>query len=83
MIQECITNRMIKRLEELKKEKETLAMEVEREEEMMSNTLQRKLTQVTLHCLTNIARTAISTAAVSQCCTCRPYHIYIKIGNAE
>jgi coiled-coil domain-containing protein 6 len=46
MNQECITNRMIKRLEELKKEKETLAMEVEREEEMMSNTLQRKLTQV-------------------------------------
>jgi coiled-coil domain-containing protein 6 len=50
MNQECITNRMIKRLEELKKEKETLAMEVEREEEMMSNTLQRKLTQV--YCIT-------------------------------
>eukprot|EP00612_Vaucheria_litorea_P004531 CAMPEP_0171460346 /NCGR_PEP_ID=MMETSP0945-20130129/5255_1 /TAXON_ID=109269 /ORGANISM="Vaucheria litorea, Strain CCMP2940" /LENGTH=223 /DNA_ID=CAMNT_0011986523 /DNA_START=152 /DNA_END=823 /DNA_ORIENTATION=- len=44
--EECITNRMMKRLNELKKEKENLVVEVEREEEHMTNTLQRKLTKV-------------------------------------
>ena len=71
MLQECITNKMMKRLQELKKEKETLAIEVEREEEMMSNTLQRKLTQVILCCLSDTARIVLNIAAVPQCCICR------------
>ena len=37
---------MMKRLMELKKEKEDLALEVEREEELLTNTLQKKLNQV-------------------------------------
>lgn len=44
--EEGITNRVIKRLDEVKKEKERLAIEVEREEEMLTNKLQRKLRQV-------------------------------------
>lgn len=36
----------MKRLMELKKEKEDLALEVEREEELLTNTLQKKLNQV-------------------------------------
>ncbi len=32
--EECLINRLVKRLEELKKEKETIAMETEREEEV-------------------------------------------------
>lgn len=41
---------MMKRLMELKKEKEDLALEVEREEELLTNTLQKKLNQVLLRC---------------------------------
>lgn len=37
---------LIKRLEELKEEKEKLALEVDREEEFLTNTLQKKLVQV-------------------------------------
>ncbi|CAM9935116.1 unnamed protein product [Scytosiphon promiscuus] len=40
---------MMKRLMELKKEKEDLALEVEREEELLTNTLQKKLNQASLH----------------------------------
>ncbi|CAM9896621.1 unnamed protein product, partial [Phaeothamnion confervicola] len=36
---------MMKRLGDLKKEKEDLALEVEREEELLTNTLQKKLNQ--------------------------------------
>ncbi|CAN0057692.1 unnamed protein product, partial [Ectocarpus sp. 13 AM-2016] len=39
-------SRMMKRLMELKKEKEDLALEVEREEELLTNTLQKKLNQL-------------------------------------
>ncbi len=39
-------NRMVIRLEESKKEKESLALQVEREEEMLTSTLQRKLSLV-------------------------------------
>ncbi len=39
-------NRMVIRLEEIKKEKESLALQVEREEEMLTNTLQMKLSVV-------------------------------------
>lgn len=41
-----IPPQMMKRLMELKKEKEDLALEVEREEELLTNTLQKKLNQV-------------------------------------
>ena len=44
--EEGITNRVIKKLDEVKKEKERLAIEIEREEEMLTNSLQRKLRQV-------------------------------------
>ncbi len=37
---------MVIRLEEIKKEKESLALQVEREEEMITSTLQRKLSLV-------------------------------------
>ncbi len=39
-------NRMVIRLEEIKREKESLALQVEREEEMLTGTLQRKLSLV-------------------------------------
>eukprot|EP00904_Undaria_pinnatifida_P009120 jgi/Undpi1/5338/HiC_scaffold_2.g00619.m1 len=41
-----LVRRMMKRLMELKKEKEDLALEVEREEELLTNTLQKKLNQL-------------------------------------
>ncbi len=44
--EEAIVNRMVIRLEEIKKEKESLALQVEREEEMITSTLQRKLSLV-------------------------------------
>ena len=37
---------LIKRLEELKEEKEKLALQVDAEEELISNTLQKKLEKV-------------------------------------
>ena len=44
--EENITNRMIKRIEELKREKTDLAKQIEAEEEYLTNTLQKKLFQV-------------------------------------
>jgi len=41
--EESITNKLIKRLTELKREKEALAMQVEAEEEFLTNWLQVKL----------------------------------------
>ena len=41
-----VTNRLMKRLTELKREKENLVLEVEREEELLTNQLQAKLEQV-------------------------------------
>merc|ERR1712070_1236985 len=41
--EEGITNRVMKKLQEVKKEKERLAIEVEREEEMITNSLQKKM----------------------------------------
>jgi coiled-coil domain-containing protein 6 len=41
--EEFITNKLMKRLEQLKKEKQTLATEVEQEEEYLVNTLQKRL----------------------------------------
>lgn len=41
--EELITNRLMKRMEELKQEKEVLARQVEQEEEYLTNTLQQKL----------------------------------------
>jgi hypothetical protein len=40
------TNKLMKRLEQLKREKQILATEVEQEEEMITNTLQKKLEKV-------------------------------------
>jgi hypothetical protein len=42
----CGTAQLIKRMEELKEEKEKLAVDIMREEEFLTNTLQRKLAQV-------------------------------------
>jgi len=42
------TNKLMKRLEQLKREKQALATEVEQEEEMITNTLQKKLEKVRL-----------------------------------
>jgi len=44
--EENITNKLIKRLTDLKREKEELAMQVEAEEEFLTNSLQAKLNQV-------------------------------------
>ena len=41
--EEAISNKLLKRLNILKREKEHLAMEVEREEELLTNKLQKKL----------------------------------------
>ena len=41
-----ISNRLMKRLTELKREKEDLVLEVEREEELLTNQLQQKLEKV-------------------------------------
>ena len=41
---------LIKRMEELKEEKEKLAVDIMREEEFLTNTLQRKLAQVRWPC---------------------------------
>eukprot|EP00210_Caulerpa_lentillifera_P005429 g5191.t1 len=41
--EECISNKLFKRLEKLKNEKQLLANEVEQEEEFLTNTLQKKL----------------------------------------
>lgn len=46
MEEEGVTNRLIKRLGELLKEKETLAQAIDREEEFLTNTLQRKMLAV-------------------------------------
>ncbi|KAJ3415159.1 hypothetical protein HDV05_005439 [Chytridiales sp. JEL 0842] len=44
--EEYITNRLIQRINSLKKEKNDLLMKVEQEEEQITNTLQRKLAQL-------------------------------------
>jgi Fe-S-cluster containining protein len=44
--EEFITNKLMKRLEQLKKEKQVLANEVEQEEEFLTNTLQKRLEKV-------------------------------------
>jgi len=44
--EECMTNKLTKRLLQLKKEKEILANAVEQEEELLTNNLQRQLTQL-------------------------------------
>lgn|SRR5690606_30760895 len=44
--EEFITNKLIKKLEELKNEKLELVLKVEQEEEYISNTLQKKLSKV-------------------------------------
>lgn len=41
--EERVVNRMIGRLSDLRKEKEAIALEVEREEELLTNTLSRRL----------------------------------------
>ncbi len=44
--EEFISNTLMKKIQELKKEKETLAMNYEQEEEFLTNDLSRKLMQV-------------------------------------
>lgn len=44
--EEFISNTLLKQIEELKKEKETLAKKFEQEEEFLTNDLSRRLTQV-------------------------------------
>ena len=44
--EQAITTQLLKRLEDLKKDKEKLLVQVEQEEEYLTNTLQQKLTQV-------------------------------------
>lgn len=44
--EECLVNRMMKSLTNLKKEKEDLAIAVEQEEELLTNTLQRRLSKL-------------------------------------
>ena len=44
--EERLTNRLIKRLHDVKSEKEQLALEVEREEGLLTNNLQKKLNQL-------------------------------------
>eukprot|EP00884_Botryococcus_braunii_P019655 jgi/Botrbrau1/6373/Bobra.0098s0032.1 len=45
--EECITNKLMKRLEALKREKQVLATEVETEEEFLVNNLQKRLQKLT------------------------------------
>ncbi|KAI9014617.1 hypothetical protein BC832DRAFT_160469 [Gaertneriomyces semiglobifer] len=44
--EECIANKLIKNIHDLKKEKGELLLKVEQEEEMITNTLQKKLAQL-------------------------------------
>lgn len=44
--EEFISNTLLKKIQSLKKEKETLAMNYEQEEEFLTNDLSRKLMQV-------------------------------------
>ena len=44
--EEFISNTLLKKIDKLKKEKETLAMNYEQEEEYLTNDLSRKLMQV-------------------------------------
>ena len=46
--EEFISNTLLKKIQELKKEKEKLAMNYEQEEEYLTNDLSRKLAQVRL-----------------------------------
>ena len=46
--EEFISNTLMKKIQDLKKEKETLAMNYEQEEEFLTNDLSRKLMQVVL-----------------------------------
>ena len=43
---ELISNKLLRRIDELKHEKEKLLLQVEREEEYLTNTLQKQLAQV-------------------------------------
>ena len=45
--EEFISNTLLKKIQELKKEKESLALNYEQEEECLTNDLSRKLNQVT------------------------------------
>jgi len=54
--EEFISNTLLKKIQSLKKEKETLAMNYEQEEEFLTNDLSRKLMQVLKIALKNIAR---------------------------
>ena len=46
--EEYISNTLLKKIQTLKKEKESLALNYEQEEECLTNDLSRKLTQVRL-----------------------------------
>lgn len=48
--EEYISNTLLKKIQALKKEKETLAHHYEREEECLTNDLSRKLNQVCTYC---------------------------------
>lgn len=47
--EEFISNTLLKKIQDLKKEKETLAKNYEQEEEYLTNDLSRKLVQVGCH----------------------------------
>lgn len=51
--EEFISNTLLKKIQALKKEKETLAHHYEQEEECLTNDLSRKLTQVSTYCKHN------------------------------
>lgn len=49
--EEFISNKLLKRINSLKKEKSELLLKVEQEEEAITSTLQKKLRQVITFCL--------------------------------
>ena len=52
--EEFISNTLLKKIQELRREKEKLAMNYEQEEECLTNDLSRKLTQVSYQCLSSV-----------------------------
>ena len=61
--EEFMTNRLTKRLDELRIEKEKLSRQVEKEEVMLTNTLQKKLDQVSTQSVKSFFITLLAAAA--------------------
>ena len=59
--EEFISNTLLKKIQLLKKEKESLAMNYEQEEEFLTNDLSRKLLQVCIQVLENFFKDSNST----------------------